>query len=74
MSWPVAAAGAHIEIHSDQPDGPLSGICTIPDTGSSSNWKTVSCPLRSTAGVHDIFLVFDGIASASPRLDWWQVE
>lgn len=70
----AATAGAQIEIHLDQPDGPLAGTCTIPDTGSSSNWKTVSCPLRSTAGVHDIFLVFDGIASASPRLDWWQVE
>lgn len=72
----VAAAGpgAQIEIHLDQPTGPLIGTCAIPDTGSASTWTIASCPLRDAAGRRDVFLVFTGVAANSPRLDWWQVE
>ncbi|HLP07993.1 MAG TPA: glycoside hydrolase family 43 protein [Opitutaceae bacterium] len=70
----AATSGAQIEIRLDQASGPLVGRCAIPDTGGGAKWATVACPLAGAAGVHDVFLVFTGVAAASPRLDWWQVE
>lgn len=70
----AAAPGAQIEIRVDAPNGPLLGVCAIPDTGGVGRWAVVSAPVVETAGVHDVFLVFTGAVSSSPRLDWWRVE
>jgi len=52
--------GGQIEIHLDQPDGPLVGTCVVPRTGSWQLWQTVSCPIQKTLGVHVVYLVFRG--------------
>lgn len=54
------AYGGYIEIHLDQPDGELIGICEVPRTGGWQWWSTVSCPVKSVSGVRAVYLVFKG--------------
>lgn len=52
--------GATIEIMLDNVAGEVIGNCTIPNTGSYTNWETASCQLEKTTGVHDLILRFSG--------------
>lgn len=52
--------GGQIEIHLDQPDGPLVGVCDVPHTGGWQLWQTVSCQLGDAEGVRAVYLVFRG--------------
>ena len=54
------AYGGQIEIHLDQPDGPLIGTCEVPRTGGWRKWERVTCPVQSVEGVHAVYLVFKG--------------
>ncbi len=49
-----------IDLHLDSLDGPLLGTCHVPLTGGYQVWKTVACPVKAVAGVHDLFLKFRG--------------
>lgn len=70
----AAAADGTIELRLDGPAGPLVGICTIPATSGAQAWVTASCPIKDTAGVHDIFLVFTGSSDVALAVDWWQFD
>jgi arabinoxylan arabinofuranohydrolase len=63
-SFEVRAAslsyGGEIEIRIDSPEGPVIGMCIVPHTGGWQNWKTVSCPVRNTTGIHAVYLGFKG--------------
>lgn len=49
--------GGLLEIHLDQPDGELLGVCKVTSTGGWQKWATVSCPIKTVSGVHAIYLV-----------------
>ncbi|HOU15057.1 MAG TPA: family 43 glycosylhydrolase [Anaerolineae bacterium] len=54
-------AGGRIEVHIDQPDGPLLAVCEAPHTGGWNRWTTVSARLqRPVADVHAVYLAFGG--------------
>ena len=52
--------GSRIELHLDRLDGPLIGVCPVPDTGGWQTWRTVTWPIRRVPGVHDLFFRFRG--------------
>lgn len=54
------AYGGRIEIHLDQPDGKLIGICEVPHTGGWQMWQTIGCPVQTPTGIRAVFLVFKG--------------
>jgi len=54
------AAGSRIELHLDRRDGPLIGVCPVPNTGGWQTWRTVTCPVTHAAGGHDLFFQFRG--------------
>jgi arabinoxylan arabinofuranohydrolase len=55
--------GGSIEVHLDDPEGPLVSICTVPHTGGWTKWATVIAPVsQPVSGVHAIYLVFQGDA------------
>ncbi|MBO4764552.1 MAG: family 43 glycosylhydrolase [Bacteroidales bacterium] len=63
---------ATIEIHLDSVNGPLAGTLQI---APGKDWKTVSCKLNGTSGVHDIFFVFKGKQGHDLfQWDWWQMK
>ncbi len=63
---------ATIEIHLDSAGGPLEGTLQITP---GKAWKTISCNLKGTAGVHDIFFVFKGQKGHDLfEWDWWQMK
>ncbi len=54
------AYGGRIEIHLDQPDGELLGVCHIPRTGGWQKWGTFTCPVKGAQGVRAVYLAFQG--------------
>jgi arabinoxylan arabinofuranohydrolase len=69
-----AGAGGSIELHLDSKMGQLLGTCEVGPTGGWQIWTTVSCDVETTAGVHDLFLVFKGDGGSLFNLDWWRFE
>jgi hypothetical protein len=67
-----ATRGGSIELHLDAADGPTIGTCTVENTGAWQNWETMSCPVKDAAGVHDLYLVFNGGEGFLFNLDWWR--
>lgn len=53
-----ASAGGSIEIRRDSLTSELLGTCSVSSTGGWTAFATVSCPVSSTQGVHDLYLVF----------------
>ncbi|RKR81776.1 carbohydrate binding protein with CBM6 domain [Mucilaginibacter gracilis] len=64
--------GGYIEIHLDSPTGKLAGTCIVKNTGGDKNWANVSCDIKDTKGVHDIYLVFRGGEWHLFNFDWWK--
>lgn len=60
-----------IEIHADSLNGILLGECKIPDTGSWSNFKNVTCSIKNVAMKSNLFLVFKGVPGELIRLNWF---
>jgi len=61
-----------IELHLDNPSGPLVGVCQVPDTGGAAKWTTASSPVEHAAGIHDLYFIF--IGGKSLRFDWWEFK
>ena len=73
VSFSVSSAhpgGGIMEIRKDGPAGTLLGSCSVPNTGSWTNYQTVSCVLTNDAGTNNICLVFKGPVSEFMRLEW----
>ncbi len=67
--------GGSIEVHLDEPDGPLCGTVTIPYTGFK--YEEFSAFLKKCNGMHDLFLVFKGTPRQKRNLfnfDWWEMK
>jgi cytochrome c len=52
------AAGGYIQVHIDQPNGPIIGQSKFIGDGGGFAGKPVSIDLKATSGVHDLYLVF----------------
>ncbi|HEV7350921.1 PQQ-dependent sugar dehydrogenase [Telluribacter sp.] len=68
--------GGRLEVHLDQPEGPLVGSVSIPAGNASdftSGWKEILAPIKRTAGEHDVYFTFKSTAGAQKEmffLDW----
>lgn len=51
--------GTHIEVRADSPDGELLGELAVPVTGKWKDWKEQTLPLKSSAGKHTLYFVFE---------------
>lgn len=66
-----AGTGGSIQVRLDNPSsGRLLGTVQVPDTGSVYTYQTVTAPLASVTGQHDVYLVFTGQA----RLDTFSLR
>jgi arabinoxylan arabinofuranohydrolase len=67
--------GAMVEVHGKTATNDLLlARCSIPYTGSWTNYTSVNCPLNNPAGKMDIYFVFHGDAGELLRLDWFKFE
>jgi hypothetical protein len=53
-----ATEGGNIEVRLDTSDGPLLGICHIPNTGDWQSWASFHARLKPVGGVKTLCLVF----------------
>jgi arabinoxylan arabinofuranohydrolase len=67
----AALYGGKIEIHTDKFNGPLLGTINVNASGEGDSWKTVSVPVKSVKGIHDLFFVFKGEKDLF-NFDWWK--
>jgi len=51
-----------LELRLDDPTGSLAGVAVIPVTGDVFDWMMIKAPISNAAGIHDLYLVFDGMA------------
>lgn len=63
-----------IEVRKGGVKGKLIGYCKVPDTGSWTNYTTISCNLNITSNNTDLYLVFKGDGSELFRLDWFKTN
>ena len=62
--------GGKIEIRTDKIDGPVMGTVNVNTSGEGDIWKTISAPINTSKGVHDLFFVFRGEKDLF-NFDWW---
>ena len=67
-----ASKGGSIEIRIGTVDGKLLGTCEVKTTGGWQNWETHSTKIKSTKGVHDLYLIFKGADGELFNFDWWK--
>ena len=63
--------GGEIELRVDNLDGPVLGTITVKTSGEGDSWKTITTPLKTIKGIHDLFFVFRGKKELF-NLDWWK--
>ena len=59
--------GGRIDIRIDSPTGTLLGSSVVPNTPGWGKWKTVSCKLGNTVGIHQLYLLYYGQIAGDPR-------
>jgi arabinoxylan arabinofuranohydrolase len=67
-----ASFGGKIEIRIDRKEGDLLGTVEVISTGDYQIWKTQSCKINKTKGIHDVYLVFKGGEGNLFNFDWWK--
>ena len=68
------AGGGTIEVREGSATGTLLGSCAVSNTGSWTNYQTVSCTLTNSAGDKNIYLVFKGTGTELMRLDYFTAQ
>lgn len=68
-----ASGGGNIEIRLNSPTGTLIGTCTVSNSGGWQNWQTKTCPISTTTGYHDLYLVNTGGSGGLYNLQWFQL-
>lgn len=66
----AALYGGKIEVRTGNINGPLLGIVNITGSAEGDIWKTITTPLKSVKGVHDLYFVFKGNKDLF-YFDWW---
>lgn len=68
----AAANGtATVTLRLDAQDGPVVGVVTVKDTGSTDSFQSFTTVVEGATGIHDLYLCFDK-TMGDVRLDWWQ--
>lgn len=67
-----AAAGGEISLHLDDRTTAAIGTVEVAATGGDQTWTTITAPVASTSGVHDLYLRFSGHSEAFFNLNWWR--
>ena len=68
---PGVSSGGVLELHLDAVDGPIVGTVSVGYT--ACKWKKETVTVSGAEGLHDLYLVFKGVAVAELcKLDWWQ--
>lgn len=65
--------GGQIELRLDNPNGTLIGTARVTYTGGWQTWRTVTCPITPTIGIHDVYLVFTGGVGNLFNLEWFSL-
>ena len=66
--------GGAVELRLDNENGPIIGTLKVKSTGTLDKWKTQSCSVKMTKGVHDLYLKFTGGDGPLLNFDWWKFE
>ena len=66
--------GGTLEIHLVDPNGPVVGTCTVPDTGGLQSWKTINCTVDGIVDVHDLIFIFKGVSEKRFNVNWWKFK
>ena len=66
------AADGTVEFHLDSPTGTKLGTATLPVTGGYQTWQTVSAPVSTTMGVHDLYMVIHGSGGIG-NVNWFSI-
>ncbi len=66
--------GGKVEVREGNPKGKLLGSCKVPNTGSWTNYQTISCELKGSSAITDLYLVFKGKGDEILRLDWFKTD
>ena len=69
-----ATHGGTIEVRLDSPDGELLGTCSVPHTGGWQSWSSFNTPIKSTAGVRTLCLVFKSSNWSDEPVPLWFAE
>jgi arabinoxylan arabinofuranohydrolase len=67
----ASITGGKIEIHLDDKEGKLIGVCNIESTGDVNTWKEFNAKVEKVNGLHNVFFVFKGNEKSMFNLDWW---
>ena len=67
-----ATNGGTIEIILDNLNNAPVGRVNVGSTGGWQNWQTVSAPLSTATGLHNLYLRFSGGSSYLFNVDWWR--
>jgi arabinoxylan arabinofuranohydrolase len=67
----AALYGGKIEIHIDKIDGPLLSLIKVDRFGEGDVFKTITTPVKSRTGTHDLYFVFRGEKDLF-YFDWWK--
>lgn len=62
--------GGKIEIRTEKIDGPIIATVEINTSCEGGIWKTITAPVKSVSGVHDVYFVFKGEKDLF-NFDWW---
>ncbi len=69
----ASLANGNIEIHLDNKEGVLIGVCQINNTDGWDIWKTFTTKIKKTKGLHNVFFVFKGTTEDELlNLDAWK--
>jgi len=64
--------GGEIELRVDNLDGSVLGTINVKTSGEGEIWKTITTPLKTIKGIHDLYFVFKGKKELF-NVDWWKI-
>jgi glucosylceramidase len=65
--------GGTIEFHIDSATGALLGTAKLVVTGGYQTWQTVTAPVTTASGLHDLFVVIHGSGGIG-NVNWFQFQ
>lgn len=65
--------GGKIEIHLDETHGPIIATVDVNTSRQGGIWRTITAPVKSVSGVHDLYFVFNGEKDLF-NFDWWMFK